>query len=572
MTYRFYITIGSSVTEVFPLGFLDTLLIDTQEKSQAFYRRTFSGPLTFTNNNGADDFDLFYSAEIADPCGKILFLIEREDVYYWDGYFSTTDGRFDLDNCTFEVTPLPDDDYVLLMDEQKIQYNMINISDIDAPVITTNIYGTATTYTRNRFLIDVIAYLADQMLPGVTLSSDFFTEAINPATLNTNHLLYLTIAQKSDIIRPASSDPATTAMISWQELMEIVWVMFQVQWDYDSVTDTINVEHISWWTKDAGLDLRTQLLTQSTNKYSYSKDQMPKYEIFSFAEADDDNFVGTPIRYESKCVNPDPDSNRVSQSINVTTDLEYIIDNPDAIADEGFVILCNYLDGGNYYVESDYTPYIPSYKLNNHLSVANLQHRYYRHNRVLINGYMNEIPTTFWTAQKTKIQECYAIICPSDNYDPGDEITTELGETYLGGVKGTVKRSELNPNGEMKFTLAYGPEDNENTGVEDINVITLTETTGVLQSIFAISLNNPADADLTFDMVLTCRDAGDVECDTAPQTFTILTGARYGSKTINWCTPAGAPICVAAKTFDSYPAGAPGWQVVLNSDPDSECP
>jgi hypothetical protein len=264
--YRFYITIGSSETEVFPLNFLNTALVDEQKPERAFYRRTFSGSLTFTNNNGASDFDLLYASEVVDPCTKILFRITRTGMVdnYWEGYFSTTDGSFDLDNCTFTVNPLPDDDYVLLFDAVDVQYNILDAGDA---VTTEAIQGVIdVTFTRNRWLMDVIEYLADQIKPGVTVSSDFFTDAINYVTQHANHLTLLTIAQKSDIIRPTSSDPATTAMMSWKELTEILWGMFEVQWDYDSTTDTINVEHNSFFTRGAGLDLRTQELARRTNK------------------------------------------------------------------------------------------------------------------------------------------------------------------------------------------------------------------------------------------------------------------------------------------------------------------
>ena len=442
--YTHYLTLGSSITQVYPLNFLESTLVDELEKDNVFYRRKYSGSLTFVNNNGDDDFDLLYAIETSAPYEKLLYEIYRNGALYWNGYFSTTDGKFDLDKCTFEVTPLPDDDYAAIFDKADIQYNILNI----ATVVTTHaISGPLNvTLNRNRWLYEVIQNLADGVKTGVATSSDFFTSATNYVTIADNKLLYLTIAQKSDIIRYGSADPATTAMMSWNELMDILWGMFQIRWDYDSVTDTINVEHISWWTHVGGLDLRTQLMSLASNKYAYLKEAMPKYEKFSFLESDDSNFVGTSIWYDSKAVDTNPDSNTKETSVNVTTDLEYILNNPESIADPGFVILCNYESGGDYYVEFIPGKYVNNIKLNMRLSWANLHNDYFRHNRVLIEGYMNEALTTFWTAQKTKIQECFAVVCPDDDYDPMDEITTELGETYFGGAKGRVKTSCFNTN------------------------------------------------------------------------------------------------------------------------------
>lgn len=530
MIYRFYLTVGSTVTEVFPLGFLDTTLVDEQERSEMFYRRKFAGTLIFTNNNGDSDFDLLYGVEVVDPCGKLLLLIERNGDYYWDGYFSTTDGKFDLDNCTFEVTPLPNDDYEFLYENADIQYNILDI----ATVVTTDVNTVFTeTYDRNRWLTDVIDFLADKINPGGNTSYTFFTDTPNYVTLAANKLTLLTIAQKSDIINPGSTEPATTAMMSWNELMFILNSMFNVYWNYDSGTDTINVEHVSWvgFSAAAGMDLRTQLISRASNKYKYLKDEMPKFEKFSFMEADDSNFVGVPIYYDSKCVNQDKDRNVKEVKINVTTDLEYIEANPDYISADGFVILCNYDDGGGfYYVESQPGSLDMVLKLNGRLSWANLHNSYFRHDRVLITGYMNDTLTTFWTAKKTISQKCFAIVCPDDAYDPSDEITTELGETYLASAKARVKTSSLNPNGEMDFNLVYGPADNVNTGVDDVKFILLVQVG--IDTINAY-LSEPADAD--YDILVhekmydeTCT----LNCTGVDETWTISTGETVSSFTL----------------------------------------
>ena len=151
-------------------------------------------------------------------------------------------------------------------------------------------------------MLDVIEFLAEKIYDptgvigaAAVVSATFFTDSPNNyVTQSTQRLKYLTIAQKSDIIRPASTDPATTAMMSWNELMDILWTIFQVRWNYDGA-GTFNVEHVSWagFAPAPGIDLRSQLSCTSTNKYSYLKEKMPKFEKFSFMEADDLNFVGS---------------------------------------------------------------------------------------------------------------------------------------------------------------------------------------------------------------------------------------------------------------------------------------
>lgn len=592
--YRFYVSELSSVSyEVFPLKFLTTSLVDELEKNNVFYRRKFNGSLLFGTNslviddtgvtqNRKDDWLLFWGQEQHDSCAKLYLTITKTvsgaTATYWEGSFSTTDGKFDIDQCTFEVTPLPEDDYTSILDLVDTQYNILT-----GTVVTTTrrLDGvTDIVYTRNRWLRDTIDYLVLQIGgAGATVSTDFFDVTPNYVTQHASHLLYLTIAQKSDIIRPTSTDPATTAMMSWNELMDILWAMFQVTWDYDLATEVFTIEHISFFSGGAGIDLRTQLMTVATNKYSYLKGKMPKYEKFLFMEADDADFVGVPIWYNSQCVDPDPDTNIKETAINVTTDLDYIINSPDAISDEGFVILCNYLDGADYIVEIGGGAFMGHVLPNMHLSWANLHRRYYMHNRILITGQMNGDLTTFFTAQKTKQQQCSAIICA--DYDPSDEITTELGETYFGGAKAIVQHSELRPTGEVKFNLLYGPADNAEVEIDDEKWIIIQE---VGLGHFHMTLSEAAGAGLTVIIQFIIWDSTGVAvcaCQ-AGKTWTVTPGVTSEQWDLPAsppppgdcnCDPADFPVggCMEYPAITLGTWVAQGWTVHLITDKTYRC-
>jgi len=428
------------------------------------------------------------------------------------------------------------------------------------------------SYQRNRWLIDVINFLANEIKTGVTVSSDFFTAAINPVTLANNHLLHLTIAQKSDIARHDTSDPAAYGMMSWNEMMDILWSMFQVSWDYDSATDTINIEHISWWTYGPGLDLRTQALCKATNKYSYIKENMPKYEYFSFMEASRSSFIGLPIWYDSKCVDNNPETNKKTTVINVTTDLEYIINYREQISDEGFVILCNYEDGGLYYVEVQASAVFGVVALNNHLGWENLHNYYFRHNRVLIEGYLNGVLTDFYTAQKNRVQECFAIVCPSDDFDPNDTITTELGETYFGSVKATVKQAQLKPSGEMKFTLGYGVTGEAPAPIPDPKWIYVYEVKGANKTTYTAICSEVTGAAVTIGITLVLQDVDFETCTTAEYDLVIPLGSDTDTIDIPWCVPVATPAtCIVTLLLDDSDAITKGWFVYIEYDNESHC-
>jgi hypothetical protein len=161
-----------------------------------------------------------------------------------------------------------------------------------------------------------------------------------------------------------------------------------------------------------------------------------------------------PIRYDSDCVNQDPNSNVIETNLQVTTDLEFIYRNPEAIADDGWVILQNTGAGPVYTIEIELAVGGSYTKWNMHLSWRNLHHNYFMHNRVMIEGYINNSFVIFLSSQRTRKQECSAIVC--DNYSPDDDITTELGETYFAGAKARVDRAEIHPTGEVNFSLVYG--------------------------------------------------------------------------------------------------------------------
>jgi hypothetical protein len=473
MNYRFYITVGSSRVECFPQNFLKTSLVDQKEDGKAYYRRKFSGTLRFYCNTkiGTSDFDiLYYTEELIISgvlsCQEIILEIEQKDsganTYhnYWTGYFTTADGAWDLDNSTFDVTPKPYDNYKNFDFEGNTEYNII--SDLAAEKITTIVTTDPGPYDDNIPIIKVIEYLAEQTFgAGTTVISWFLNNEVNYVTVDTNKYRYLTIAQKSDIKRPGATNPATIGMMSFAEMMDIMRVMYNVQWTYDG--SDVRVEHVSYWDAVAGMDLRTQAMAVKSNKYSYQRGNMPRYEKFAFMEGGDGNYVNHTISYQVECVNNDEGSTK-SEAVKVTTDLSYIIECMSSvgmegnISDDGWVILANEYDSVDYHVYYgiSYASFYASYNYVN--SWSYLLRAFFLHDRVLMTGLIQGIAIDFISARKLKKQPVNAIVCYEDDYSPEDYITTELGETYFGGEKGYVESATIHPEGKVEFSLLYGPD------------------------------------------------------------------------------------------------------------------
>ena len=570
MNYTFFISYGgTNVTQVYPLNWLECSLIDEKERDQVFYRRKFQGALTFgagriavTEESGStivsylcEDYDLFNDIRIADPCTRIeLLILNGLDIYY-EAYFSISQGEWDFDNKLFTITPLPTDDYFDWVEEGDFEYDILSLT-----LAVDSVYddgATTTIYSRTRLLSDVIQKLAEQVFGvGITVTSTFFSLAINPITRETNRYDKLTIAQKSDIKYPTSSNPAAFAMLSFNGLMEILKCM-NLKWKYDGNFNILTIEHISNWDSYIGLDIRTQEMTLATNKYKYLKEIIPKYEHFNWMESKNDDFVGKPIWYDSQCVNQDHENNKTEYIIDVTTDIEYLRDcialNEDSkISNEGWVLFANEEIGGVLYIRSnsgiiDFTDVL----FNMDLSWGRLHEWFFKHDRQLIEGYMNGIFKPFYSARKIKVQECSIIYC--DTFNPEQNITTELGETYFGGEKGDIKRTVIKPYGEINLTLIYGPENIDIPVPIPTKILRVTE--GACGHLYA-QLSPAADDDL--DIVITyillnasCIGIG----GGGPLTWTIPLGATIDDYDMSALIPPGGYIEIYENFADPMSKG-----------------
>jgi hypothetical protein len=530
MTYTFFITDASNVeTEVHPLNWLDCALVWEKEKDEVFYREKFEGSLTFGGKKLLIDYDLFYAYEVADPCQVLLLTIYKDGAVYWEGSFSTGQGDWDFDAKTFTITPAVIDSFTDWEAEGDKEYDILALSRVNT------IYddgGTSTIYDRTILLMDVIEYLAQQVFgAGVTVVSEFLSNVINPITQISNRYNYLTISQKSDILYSTSSNPATKGLMSFNGLMEILKAM-NLRWEYNAGINILTIEHVSAWDTVSSIDIRSQDLTQSTNKFRYIKEELPKYEYFKWMEAYYNDFVGDPIWYDSSCV-----SNETTEfALNITTDIEFIRDCVKAgeeakISKDGWVLFANHLVGTDYYININSGTGVAMF--NADLSWYRLHRLFWKHDRQLGTGYMNGALTTFYSAKKIKQQECSIIYC--SNLNPNRAIITELGEDYFGGQQGEIKKAVIKPCGEINLTLIYGPDASEITPDTESKIIRIHES-GICGELHA-TLSPAADDDLIIELEYEVLDSDGIHyCDSegVPQVWTIPSGATTANFTISF--------------------------------------
>lgn len=530
MTYTFFITDSTPTeTEVHPLNWLECALVWEKEKDEVFYRQKFEGALTFGGKKLCADYDLFYAYEVADPCQVLYLTIYKDGAVYWEGSLTTGQGEWDFDAKTFTITPSVIDAYTDWEAEADKEYDILALSRVNT------VYddgGATTTYDRTILFMDVIEYLAQQVFsPTVTVASEFLSNATNPITQIANRYNYLTIAQKSDILYPTSSNPATKGLMSWNGLTEILKSM-NLRWEYNDGIDILTIEHISAWDTVSSIDIRSQDLTKSTNKFRYVKEELPKYEYFKWMEAYYDDFIGEPIWYDSACVSNDT----TEFALNVTTDIQFIRDcvlagEEAKISKDGWVLFSTYLSGTDYYI--NFNSGTGDALFNADLSWYRLHRLFFKHDRQLGTGYLNGALTTFYSAKKIKQQECSIIYCSDLN--PNRAIITELGEEYFGGQRGEIKKAVIKPYGEINLTLVYGPEASVITPETETKIIRIHES-GICGELHA-TLSPAADDDLIIEFEYEVLDSDGVHyCDSEgiPQVWTIPSGSTTSNFTISF--------------------------------------
>lgn len=468
--YRFYATYGVTETEVFPLNYSGTSLVYDKSNDGVYYRRKLNGKLTFSNRpkDGVFDYSYFENIEDTDRCSEFLFRITRlcngTYVNHWNGTFSTTEGDWDRDKCTFMVEPKLSD--CLL---SNIQLNILDIEDKYTITANTVLSGSGVrNYPNAMKFEDVLHFLATETCGNVNgIVSDFFqinpvnVSSINYVTGTTNYLAKMYINSLSDVQEPVPSNAATAEKIGWIDITNDLRILFNVYWFLDE-NNNIRIEHLKWFDGAAGLDITTnyyQAFTKSTNKYKYDMAGFPKYETFSMLDSDQ----GCRITYEG-CGNINKSENEVSFSVTkISTDYFKRIYTPGLVNgnQKGLFLWC--VDAG---------PVMRGNYQNEELVLARLVLKYHRYNRPQLNatleyfrsldsdtGFTNSLceftdknygDLFIYSEKPNKKRVSISIpLCCDTEFNPEDYLLTEYG-------KGFIDSASLNNGNDMiQLSLAY---------------------------------------------------------------------------------------------------------------------
>jgi len=297
---------------------------------------------------------------------------------------------------------------------------------------------------------EVIEAMLQSMCAGSPeLVSDFLQyKPINQSGLNyvtgqINNLSNLYLIQKSDAKKPDASQISSNGNSKFNDFMKSIQALFDARYYFDA-SGNFRIEHISYFNKIVELDLTTidgGKWCIGQRKYTYDLNNMPRTEKFKCMEQAHIDFVGKDIEYDESCTQEKTETYSAS---NITTDIMYVLNEPDKIADDGWVLIACAEYNGKLYILQEPGIFHPKPRPNNILSFAHLHRDFYRHNRVKKKGYLNGNPIVFDSVRPTKKAESISIPFPDiTQFKPDQLVNGVFGNGVVMEAKYSLKSEML---------------------------------------------------------------------------------------------------------------------------------
>jgi hypothetical protein len=320
-------------------------------------------------------------------------------------------------------------------------------------------YG-ALTIDNGVLLSEALQMFVNKLCPSLTVKSNFFqinpdiVSTVNYVTGQPTYTNQLILFQKSDVKRPNSTGNATKAVLTMEKLIKILAEMFNVHWVIEG--SFIRFEHVSFFDSLSLLDLTVPKYKKWMNRmrrYSYDRQEQVSFEEFKFMEAQNADFIGKNIEYLTGC-GADKTKKKTHVAEGVTTDLQTVMSHPSSdssiVSDDGFVLVATEVIGGEYFVIRQAPILDTQARVNNVLGWAILHRDFHKHDRVHIQGMMNNTLTNFLSTMPTK--KGVPIVIP---YCCGDELNMNT-KVKTGIGTGIIDKATINLRDEtIELVVAY---------------------------------------------------------------------------------------------------------------------
>lgn len=355
--------------------------------------------------------------------------------------------------------------------------------------------GGSTVLRNGQTLENVLTRLISNTC-GFPIKSDFFQinpeneSNINYVTNNQSTTNNIVVFQKSDVKRPLDFNAAIRGETTFNDFMEMLNFLFNV--DYRLENGVLEIEHVSFFNKNKGLDLTEERYKEDTDgvmEYSYKNEDVPFSETWRVKEGSYGAFSEQLIIYPSNCV-VDKTITKEYLLDDFMTDVNYCFNNPDSdsdrVEDKGFVIVSTRMQNGRRYINGPQSSG-QSTSLNGVFAIADLVNDYHFYERPLISGQINNVPVVFKSAIPIKKGVPVNIpLCCGQEFNPNDYIVTQLGNGIVDSATFNLESQTID------LDLVYSAD-------EDLTPNEPPTITGIAKSIYI-------DETITIDMFQSAND------------------------------------------------------------------
>lgn len=279
--------------------------------------------------------------------------------------------------------------------------------------------------------------------------SPFFTATNNPVTGTPNICKGLQLWTKSDVanaqVKQADADnniQVTSANITVRDFFSDLNTYFNVEW-YKEPTNpnALRIAHVTESRPSVvGLDLTVLdggKWLEYNDSYRYTIETVPLQEKWKLATASLMDFVGLPIDY-----NDCGENVKIYNSSLIDTELAVLLGKASQRDMDGFILVQpdslkqDSALAGVGILSGSYYPNIP-------LSISNLQDKFWRDDRPLPTGTMNNTFTVFDSTQKILEQEVTVPMCDPNSFDRRKLVRTQYGEAQINKLSYNLKDETL---------------------------------------------------------------------------------------------------------------------------------
>lgn len=395
-----------------------------------------------------------YNSQVNNPDGS------KSDVYYNAFSMSTIfDGTEGIEYLT-GISSIPAGKSLLIYPSRRDLSKAI--------VINTDFYPGFlwSSITKTRYYVklkDVMTSFMTAISFSGSYKSSFFdnddydsNKGGNPGTKNyysqisPNPLNDLIICGESDMNKPFATQQDTEVLCTLDKMMTVLKNMFNVDW-YIDVDGNFRVEHISYFTKEATYDLRTDYIKYFRTKtnYQYDTSDQCNQEKWSFYKGGNNDFDEVIIDYNQIPLVQGQDKKVIETQIEATTDLILAQNYDYSFDSNGLFFLAVISASSGFDIAEEIGLKTGLMMRNGHLSTYNLVEHYHNFNRPFLSGEIDGNTINFVTMKKiAKGEQLEIKSFAGQIIDPYKLIRTESGY-------GEVDKIQYYLDGRIKIDLLY---------------------------------------------------------------------------------------------------------------------